>query len=1028
MKAAVITTHNPWHPHRDRSVRVVERRHTLGRLAPRTTQPFICVHNGEAVLRKDWGRRVADGDVVVFAALPRGGGSNPLRIVLSIAVMAFAAWAAPAVLGAVGMSEVAMTTFIGGLSITPLQLATAAIGLVGNMLISALLPAPTVGSTGAMQLMGGLPSPSPTYSLQAQGNSARLENPIPVQYGRMRFYPDFASLPFVEYYGNEQYLYQLFCLGVGEFAIEKIQIEDSPISSFFGVSYQVVQPNQQMTLFPANVTSSDEVAGQDLTGTVSGPFAANAAGTYATAIGVDLAAPRGLYYVTDKNDIASLTWRAKVEAREIDDDGVAIGSWVTLGEPTASGATTTPQRYSFKYTVNPGRYQVRVSRLDTEQTGTKYAHDLIWAGLRAYLKSSRTFGDVTLLAVRMQATSQLSAQAARKINVIATRKLQDWTPGSGWSGTTTATSSIALALMDAATASYGANLDDDRVDLASITVLGDIWAARGDEFNGRFDTATTCWEALSSIAKVGRAKPYMQGGILRIMRDGPETVPVALYSMRNIIRGSFGIEYLTPTDTMADCVDVTYWDEDFWTLRRVRAALTGSPETKPAKLPLFGVTDRNHAYREGLYYAACNLYRRRLIKFGTEMEGFLPALGDLIAIQHDMPAWGQHAEIVAASANLLLRSEEMDNAAWTKTNLTTAGMANVAVAPDGGTTAEQLVASAANGSATQAVTAASAGYVFSVYLKRKTGIGAVQLTLDGSAWTTVAVTADWLRFELAGTLANPTVGVRLATSGDAVYAWGAQLEVGSVAGPYAPAAAAPVTVLALTEPLTWQSGQTHYFALRSRLGRVLGPYEAIRCRLHDDAVATADMLDEAPYTGLAAERTHLVFGWAETWRQEARVLAIRPRGLTEVEIEAITEDPSVHTADQGMTAPAVQTSQLPTVYAMPVVLGLTAYSDPTDVSIMLLSWQPAPGADHYLIEVSHADDQENWQRIGEVGANNYTAKAIYGAATIIRVAAVGLTIGPWVMIGYAQFADYMWNANDATLMWNADDSTEMWAY
>ena len=57
---------------------------------------------------------------------------------------------------------------------------------------------------------------SPTYSLQAQGNQARLGNPIPVIYGRHLIYPDFASQPYYKYIDNEQFVYQLHCLGQGD--------------------------------------------------------------------------------------------------------------------------------------------------------------------------------------------------------------------------------------------------------------------------------------------------------------------------------------------------------------------------------------------------------------------------------------------------------------------------------------------------------------------------------------------------------------------------------------------------------------------------------------------------------------------------------------------------------------------------------------------------------------------------------------------------------------------------------------------
>ena len=80
----------------------------------------------------------------------------------------------------------------------------------------------------------------------------------------------------------------------------------------------------------------------------------------------------------------------------------------------------------------------------------------------------------------------------------------------------------------------------------------------------------------------------------------------------------------------------------------------------------------------------------------------------------------------------------------------------------------------------------------------------------------------------------------------------------------------------------------------------------------------------------------------------------------------------------------------------------------------------------YLVEQS--SDGVTWTRSGETSTSNFTCPAIYGSATIVRVAAVGLAKGPWVQMNYGSAADYMWNSNSATAMWNADSSTKMWRY
>lgn len=146
-----------------------------------------------------------------------------------------------------------------------------------------------------------------------------------------------------------------------------------------------------------------------------------------------------------------------------------------------------------------------------------------------------------------------------------------------------------------------------------------------------------------------------------------------------------------------------------------------------------------------------------------------------------------------AEENLLTYSQQFDNAAWTKTNATV--IANTEVAPDGTTTADTLTATAANAVVSQAITATALPHVFSVYLKRKTGTGAVEIQSASGTWTAAAVTTTWTQFNVTTTptAGSGASGIRLTTSGDEVFVWGAQLEQRSQVTAYTPTTTQPIT-------------------------------------------------------------------------------------------------------------------------------------------------------------------------------------------------------------------------------------------
>jgi hypothetical protein len=149
--------------------------------------------------------------------------------------------------------------------------------------------------------------------------------------------------------------------------------------------------------------------------------------------------------------------------------------------------------------------------------------------------------------------------------------------------------------------------------------------------------------------------------------------------------------------------------------------------------------------------------------------------------------------IEEARTNVVLQNRDLTNAAWTKTSCTAAktqtgidGVVN---------SASSLTATGANATCLQAITLGSSARYQSAYVKRLTGSGVVNMTMNGgTTWTPVTVTANWTRVEIpTATLANPSVGFQIVTSGDAIAVDYVQNENGVVATSAMPTTSSTVT-------------------------------------------------------------------------------------------------------------------------------------------------------------------------------------------------------------------------------------------
>jgi hypothetical protein len=173
--------------------------------------PVVAIYGGKPVLRKDWSKTVLTGDdVATFKYIAEGGGggggSNPLKIIAGIILIVIGA-----VLYACGQAW-----------------ATPLIGMGVSLLLGEVVNA--IFGQGAMSIghvdAQSAEAASPTYSINANSNQARLFQAELEVLGKLQVVPDTVTYPYSRYVNNEMYLYQVFAVGRGRYVVHSMAFGD----------------------------------------------------------------------------------------------------------------------------------------------------------------------------------------------------------------------------------------------------------------------------------------------------------------------------------------------------------------------------------------------------------------------------------------------------------------------------------------------------------------------------------------------------------------------------------------------------------------------------------------------------------------------------------------------------------------------------------------------------------------------------------------------------------------------------------
>ncbi len=617
---------------------------------------------GIAIEARWWGYvRPHAGVAVYITRYPQGSGG--FKTILRI--VAFAALAVGAIYTA-GLDTALFASLgstLGLATSTVAGLAAGALGLVGSLVINALIPPTSSLASASTQ------STDTLRSITGTSNKANPYGAIPCTVGIMLVYPTYSAQPWTELSGDDQYLRCEFDAGSGNPLISDFKIGASDLATYTDVETQVgLNPglfSQQVLESAVSVDMKD------------GDTVVRTSDTDADEISLDLIFASGLFGL-DANGNATAancpvrleytltgtqSWRTAAQA-----GGVTVSFSGCFFTPDNNLQIKNSQRKAVRVGVRwrldvPGQYDVRVIRYTTGYGGADPATrigDMVWTVLRTirYTQSSKT--GTTKLAMRIKATDQLNGTISQ-FNWISAQQISVW-DGTQWQIHATENPAWIYRWLLRDCPANKRLVDPGRIDDQALIE----WAAECEvkeyTFSTVLDAATTVFALLQNVCAAGRASFAVKDGKYSVVRDVAQEVPIQVFTPRNsnAFSGSrafpdtvhaLRVQFINPEANYQQDERIVYDD-----------GYSEANATNFETFPLTGCTNANAAWRLGRYHLAVSRLRANTYTWTADIENLVCSRGDLVHVANDVInvglGWGRLKVTTGADLITAVQTDE----------------------------------------------------------------------------------------------------------------------------------------------------------------------------------------------------------------------------------------------------------------------------------------------------------------------------------------------------------------------------------
>lgn len=528
------------------------------------------------------------------------------------------------------------------------KLAATAVFMAGSMLINKVLapPMPEIGSTDLGR--------EPTYSIAPGSNRARQHDVLPLLLGSIQYAPDYASLPYTWYEGNEQVLGAVFNAGLNVDRFEGGLLNgDTELSVYQDVSVWTRgfsgMPEQDIPLF----TNPDVSDGGELEGT--GEWVIRTTSVDTTLIQCDFEIQlfgQGKKGIEGRNLVLEGRYRP-----------VGAAQWRPIQSVYLDNRAVKPLRRTETIPVESGQYEVawRNATGGSSDDG-KTTRNAVWTQLKSIQPDDGDYLGQSRIGIKVKATGQLNGSLKEIKARFVARAMPIWN-GSSWGVATTPDNGLSnpgAQILLLARGIYvedpfygrkliaGMGLPDDQIDIEGLKAFMQHCAANNLRHDALISDDRSNVDLLNQVARCGLGSFGFFNGKWGVVWAWDNQPLDGVVNMATIKKATFQVSY--ELASAADGIVYTYLNRETWEQDALYVYAPGKTVMlNPARITGEGVTTAEHAAVMARYHLGQSLYQFKDIQYETDLEHLDYQRMSMLAISHDMTQWGFGGRLVAAA-------------------------------------------------------------------------------------------------------------------------------------------------------------------------------------------------------------------------------------------------------------------------------------------------------------------------------------------------------------------------------------------